>query len=110
MYGDLIEACHAKGFAPRIVAEVGQMFTNVTMVAAGRGVSVVPASMRDIHREAVFYASIADAPQLRAPFTLVMPIGRANPTLDRFVAFAREVAAASASGGGAGESASTVEM
>lgn len=103
MYGDLIEACHAKGFAPRVVAEVSQMFTNVTMVAAGFGVSVVPASMRDFHADAVFYASIADAPQLKAPFTLVTPIGRANPTLDRFVAFAREVAAASARRPRAGE-------
>jgi DNA-binding transcriptional LysR family regulator len=92
MYGDLIEACHAKGFAPRVVAEVNQMFTNVTMVAAGFGVSVVPASMRDFHREAVFYATIADAPQLTAPFTLVTPIDKVNPTLERFVAFAREAA------------------
>jgi DNA-binding transcriptional LysR family regulator len=89
MYGDLIEACHAKGFAPRVVAEVNQMFTNVTMVASGFGVSVVPASMRDFHRQAVFYATIADAPQLTAPFTLVTPIGKANPTLERFVEFAR---------------------
>ncbi len=92
MYGDLIEACHAQGFAPRVVAEVNQMFTNVTLVAAGIGVSVVPASMRDFHRQAVFYATITDAPRLTAPFTLVAQIDRRNPTLDRFVAFAREVA------------------
>jgi len=89
MYGDLIEACHAKGFAPRVVAEVNQMLTNVTMVAAGFGVSVVPASMRDFHRHSVFYATMSDAPQLTAPVTLVSSIGRANPTLERFVAFAR---------------------
>jgi DNA-binding transcriptional LysR family regulator len=94
MYGDLIEACHSKGFAPRVVAEVNQMFTNVTMVAAGIGVSVVPASMRDFHREAVFYAGFSDAPRLTAPLTLVTSIGRANPTLERFVAFAQEVAGA----------------
>ena len=96
MYGDLIEACHAKGFAPRVVAEVNQMFTNITMVAAGFGVSVVPASMRDFHRQAVFYPTMADAPQLTAPFTLVTPIGRANPTIERFVEFARSVARAKA--------------
>ena len=47
------------------------MLTNITLVAAGVGVSVVPASMRDIHREDVFYAEARDAPQLAAPLNLV---------------------------------------
>lgn len=102
MYGDLIEACRAAGFAPRVTAEVGQMLTNITLVAAGFGVSVVPASMQDIHRDAVFYGTPVDAPQLTAPLTLVSPVDSSNPTLARFVAFARALgtvrAAASRSG------------
>ncbi|MBK7659154.1 MAG: LysR family transcriptional regulator [Betaproteobacteria bacterium] len=90
MYGDLIEACHAVGFAPRIAAEVGQMLTNVTLVAAGVGVSVVPASMRVVHAGEVFYGIASDAPKLSAPLNLVTRIGSANPTLARFVAFARK--------------------
>ena len=79
MYGDLIEACHRAGFAPKVVAEVDQMLTNITLVAAGVGVSVVPASMTDIHREGVFYAEAKDAPQLKAPLNLVTRIGRDEP-------------------------------
>ncbi|MGE0356551.1 MAG: LysR family transcriptional regulator [Burkholderiales bacterium] len=88
MYGDLIEACHRAGFAPRVVAEVDQMLTNITLVAAGVGVSVVPASMRDIHRDGVFYAEPSDAPQLMAPLNLVTRMGNTNPAVARFVRFA----------------------
>jgi DNA-binding transcriptional LysR family regulator len=92
MYGDLIEACHRAGFAPRVVAEVDQMLTNITLVAAGVGVSVVPASMRDIHRDEVFYAEAKDAPQLAAPLNLVTRIGETSPVVAGFVRFARELA------------------
>jgi DNA-binding transcriptional LysR family regulator len=88
MYGDLIRACHQAGFAPRIEAEVDQMLTNVTLVAAGVGISVVPASMRDIHRHGVCYARFADAPQLRAPLNLVVRIDEPNPAVANFVRFA----------------------
>ncbi len=90
MYGDLIEACHRAGFAPRVVAEVDQMLTNITLVAAGVGVSVVPASMRDIHRDSVFYAEPTDAPELMAPLNLVTRMGDTNPAVARFVRFALE--------------------
>lgn len=88
MYGDLIEACHRAGFAPRIAAEVDQMLTNITLVAAGVGVSVVPASMRDIHRDRVHYAEPRDALELVAPLTLVSRMGDTNPAVERFVSFA----------------------
>jgi DNA-binding transcriptional LysR family regulator len=94
MYGDLIEACHRVGFAPRVVAEVDQMLTNITLVAAGVGISVVPASMRDIHRQDVFYAEARDAPELAAPLNLATRIGEASPVVTNFVRFARELAGA----------------
>jgi len=92
MYGDLIEACHRAGFAPRVVAEVEQMLTNITLVAAGVGVSVVPASMADIHREDVFYAEAQDAPALAAPLNLATRIGEASPAVASFVRFALALA------------------
>lgn len=87
MYGHLIAACQRLGFAPRIAAEVDHMLTNIMLVAAGVGVSVVPASMRDIHRDAVFYAEPKDAPELVAPLTLVTRLDATNPTVGRFVQF-----------------------
>ena len=94
LYGDLIEACHRLGFAPRVVAEVDQMLTNITLVAAGVGVSVVPASMREIHRDSVFYARATDAPHLAAPLNLVTRIGGSNPAVANLLGLARGPGAA----------------
>lgn len=88
IYGDFIEACRKAGLSPRVVAEVDQMLTNVMLVAAGVGVSIVPASMRDVHRGSVVYAPILGVPKLRAPLTLVSRDADANPVVQRFVRFA----------------------
>jgi DNA-binding transcriptional LysR family regulator len=93
MYGDLLRACHKAGFAPNVVAEVSQMLTNITLVAAGVGVSAVPASMRDIHAAGVMYVESRDMPRLKAPINLVTRLGHANPVVERFVAFALKMGA-----------------
>jgi DNA-binding transcriptional LysR family regulator len=89
MYGDLMVACAEAGLAPGIALEVGNMLTNVLLVAAGIGVSVVPASMRGIQGERVAYAVLRGAGRLAAPLTLVSRTGEPNPCADRFVALAR---------------------
>ena len=96
MYGDLIAACHAAGFAPRVVAEVEQMLTNLTLVAAGVGVSAVPASMRQFHGDDVFYARATDVPALTAPLNLVTRLGETNPAVHNLVRLAIRVGEANA--------------
>ena len=88
LYADFLAACHRAGFAPPIAAEVDSMITNVTLVAAGMGVSVVPASMRDIHRGAVVCRPIAKSNRLFAPLTLVHRREDGNPVTARFAALA----------------------
>lgn len=91
LYANLIALCKAKGFVPRIVAEVPRMLTNLNLVAAGAGVSVVPASMRGVHAHAVIYRSIEETHALRAPMTLVWrQMDLAGPTAT-FVALARRM-------------------
>lgn len=92
MYADLISACEEAGFSPRIAAEVGNMLTNVLLVAAGVGASVVPASMRGIQSELVSYVPLRGAGKLIAPLTLVSRRDEANPAVGRFIALARELA------------------
>jgi len=91
LYADFLAACHRAGFSPPIAAEVDSMITNVTLVAAGLGVSVVPASMRDIHRGRVVYRRIAKSTRLYAPLTLVQRREDANPVTARFVALAAKL-------------------
>ena len=92
MYADLLVACRAAGFEPRVAAEVGNMFINTTLVAAGVGVSVVPASMCESHDALVSYFRIRGAKQLVAPLTLVSRQASGNAAVESFRAVARAVA------------------
>ena len=48
MYQLTMQACRDSGFSPRIVQEVSQTATLVSLVAAGFGVAVAPASVRHL--------------------------------------------------------------
>lgn len=92
LYADLLALCHAKGLRPRVVAEVDRMMTNLNLVAAGVGLSVVPASMTGVHAHAIAYARLADGGHLDAPLTLVSHDGEANPAALHFAALLRQLA------------------
>ena len=92
IYGDLVLACNRAGFEPRIAAEVGNMFVNTTLVAAGVGVSVVPASMAQSHAGEVRYVALRGVPGLAAPLKIIHRIAETNPAALRFVALVRELA------------------
>jgi len=93
LYANLLALCQAQGFTPRVVAEVPRMLTNLNLVAAGAGVSVVPASMRGVHAHAVAYCALKEAKALQAPMTLVWRrTDQAGPTAT-FIALARAMAA-----------------
>ncbi|SDV11599.1 LysR substrate-binding domain-containing protein [Pseudomonas mucidolens] len=93
MYASLIEACRNAGFEPTIAFEVERMLTNVSLVAAGEGISVVPASMRGVHSESVVYCRISDAqPELVAPINLVRRTFNPSTPLQNFIDLAQELA------------------
>jgi DNA-binding transcriptional LysR family regulator len=92
MYGNVLEACHRSGFAPLVVAEVEQMLTGINLVAAGVGISLVPASIREIRQQGVVYCPVLDAPSLVAPLTLVYRRGEAEPIVTDFIELSRKLA------------------
>lgn len=92
LYADLLALCHAKGLRPRVVAEVDRMMTNLNLVAAGVGLSVVPASMHGVHAHAIAYARLADGGQLDAPLTLVSRAEEDNLPALNFAALLRKLA------------------
>ena len=94
MYADLLAACAGEDLEPKIGAEVGNMLTNILLVAAGVGVSVVPASMRGIQEDLVSYVPLRGARTLVAPLTLVSLRDDPNPAAGRFSQVARELARA----------------
>jgi DNA-binding transcriptional LysR family regulator len=55
LYDLIVGFCRETGFTPRIEQEAIQMPTIVSLVAAGMGVSLVPASLRQMRRTGVVY-------------------------------------------------------
>ena len=54
--------CHEAGFTPRIVQEAPQLDI-VSLVAAGLGVSILPASIRKIRRAGIVLRPIVGSPR-----------------------------------------------
>jgi DNA-binding transcriptional LysR family regulator len=85
MYANVIDACHKAGFEPLIIAEVEQMLISINLVAAGVGISLVPASLQEIRQDGIAYCPILDAPSLIAPLTLVYRRGESRSIVTDFI-------------------------
>lgn len=93
LYGNLLALCEELGFRPRVAAEVERMMTNLNLVAAGMGVSVVPASMQGLHPHAVVYRPLVESARLDAPLTLVYRTGDCAGATASFIALTHRIAA-----------------
>jgi DNA-binding transcriptional LysR family regulator len=86
MYANVIDACHRSGFDPLVIAEVEQMLISINLVAAGVGISLVPASLREVRQDGIAYCPIRDAPSLIAPLTLVYRRGESRSIVTDLIA------------------------
>src|SRR4029079_17511180 len=66
LYDAIIEFCRLCGFTQRIASEARQMQTIVSLVSAGLGVALVPASLRHMRRRGVVYRRLREASPLFA--------------------------------------------
>jgi DNA-binding transcriptional LysR family regulator len=98
IYQNLILACRAAGFEPLIAAEVPHMLTNINLVAAGAGISVVPASMHEVNLRQVGYCRLINTPQLTAPLTLSYLADDPDPIVHNFIAVTRGLITQATSG------------
>lgn len=92
LYANLLALFEEKGLRPNIAAEVDRMMTNLNLVAAGVGVSVVPASMQGMHLHAVVYRPLAESGRLDAPLTLAYRASDCEGPTATFVALLRRIA------------------
>ncbi|HEX9464248.1 MAG TPA: LysR family transcriptional regulator [Alphaproteobacteria bacterium] len=84
LYDAIIAACHRAGFSPRVGQEAPRMFSTLNLVAAGLGVSIIPASMQALHMDGVVYRRLSGAP-VKAPLRLACRRGETAPAVRRFV-------------------------
>lgn len=59
-YHQILALCAQAGFEPDVVQEAVEMQTIVSLVAAGMGISLVPESLRNLHRSGVIYRDIVE--------------------------------------------------
>ena len=73
------------GFMPRVAADVPRLLSAVTLVAAGKGITIVPETLRSLHRESVKYRELDTQSDFTVPLTLVYRPERHDSPLCRFV-------------------------
>ncbi|GGI53296.1 LysR family transcriptional regulator [Oxalicibacterium solurbis] len=93
LYDTVIAACRAAGFSPRVVQEARKYLSTLSQVAAGLGVTIVPASMRHVQLEGVVYLQLEQAPGLRAPLHLAYRDAPQSGAVERMIVEARKFAA-----------------
>jgi DNA-binding transcriptional LysR family regulator len=84
IYPQIFRLCRAAGFVPRIGQEAGEASTIIGLVAAGSGVSVLPASFDRIRMDGVCYRPIRDA-EATTTLLLAQRGGEYAPLVDAFV-------------------------
>ena len=84
LYDAILAACHAAGFSPAVAQEAPRLTATLSLVAAGLGISVVPASLRRFGGDSIAYRTLAGCPRLSAPMLLAMRRSGLTPVLKRF--------------------------
>jgi DNA-binding transcriptional LysR family regulator len=101
LYDQIVLTCRRAGFSPRAGQEAVEMHTIVSLVAAGMGVALLPASFRNVRRLGVVYVE-PEEPTAQVEMALAWRRDNPSPVLSRFVEVVRELtgsaAAASATG------------
>nr|WP_304413403.1 LysR family transcriptional regulator [Aquabacterium sp. NJ1] len=89
LYDSVIEACKAAGFVPQLGQEAPQLASVINLVAAEMGVSIVPASLSQIHLAGVNYVDISGPAPVA---TLGLAVHRQNtaPAVRNFVLACRQ--------------------
>lgn len=93
LYDAVMSVCRDAGFVPQIAQRARQMQTVVSLVSAGLGVALIPASVRHLQRTGVVYRPLRSAgPTVQ--LGLAWRRADDDPALLRLIALTRDVARA----------------
>ncbi|MDO9712595.1 LysR family transcriptional regulator [Paracraurococcus lichenis] len=90
IYEALLAACHRAGFSPRLGQEAPRVTSALGLVAAGFGVSLVPASMRRMGMEGVAYLQLKGAAQPTVALTVASRRADPSPVVRHFLRLVRQ--------------------
>jgi DNA-binding transcriptional LysR family regulator len=97
LYDTIITACGNAGFSPSVGQEAPRIISTLNLVAAGLGVSIVPASLQRLQMDGVIYRRLSGSPELKAPLILACRPGENSAAVKRFIELVQRSDAASAS-------------
>ncbi|KVE73831.1 LysR family transcriptional regulator [Burkholderia vietnamiensis] len=87
LFDDIVAACNAAGFQPRMAQPAPQIASAVTLVAAGLGVSIVPMAITQVQVAGVVYRPVA-GDGLRARLAIASRRDAQSPVVRNFLALA----------------------
>lgn len=88
LHDQVLALCRESGFTPRVVQESRELYTSVSLVDAGIGVTIAPASARRMGWTGVAYRPIR-SPHARTRVALAWRAADARPVVTEFVALTR---------------------
>ncbi len=92
LHDAIVAACLAAGFSPAVAQEAPRMSSTLSLVAAGLGISIVPASMQRMNVEGVVFARLGEETRLTAPLLLATRRADRSGLVTRFRAEVRAAA------------------
>jgi DNA-binding transcriptional LysR family regulator len=92
LYDTIITACRGAGFSPHVGQEAPRILSTLNLVAAGLGVSIVPASLRRLEMDGVVYRSLTTDQQPLAPLILACRRGENAAAVQRFIDLVKQTA------------------
>ena len=92
LYDAIIAACQRAGYSPQIGQEAPRMLSTLSLVAAGLGVTLIPASMQRLRVDGLAYRRLDSDAGLVAPLNLACRRGESAAVTRRFIALVRRTA------------------
>ncbi len=91
-YDSVVQLCHGEGFAPNILQETGEMYTAISMVAAGSGVAILPKSVVLAQSKNIVMKPLPASTPL-SEIAIATRKDDLSPLIEAFVALARDFCA-----------------
>ena len=91
LYDEIIGACAAGGFEPRIAQRTARMTTTISMVASGIGVALMPITAARLAFGGAVYRQL-QPPRISIPVAFAWRRDQTAPVLARFMAVVRNSA------------------
>ncbi len=93
LHAQVMALCRAAGFTPRVVEESRELYTSVSLVEAGIGVSILPASVEKLGWRGVRYRAIPSA-AAETRIAAAWRKDRGRPVVEAFMGVVQEKVAA----------------